>query len=486
MQDLAHEFDTDVLLWRFAAPIPAPDASEANPRQWAEGFARTLAETLRFAAAARLEIQTGELRSTFRLRARTVEIVLYDAVAGGAGYCVRLHDEISMKALIADAVLRLDCEANCASACTICLCDYSNQAYWDQLDRKPVQAWLAELRDEISEDIYPGMGLQRWQDPSLEQLARALKSLPKVHLLAPRLVGEAEEEQVALHWLLDLLNAGLKLHLYLLESPVTSAAAATVAQRQAVRYLAPYLQDARLRIDSVQGLDSIDLMQLPRVMSGLDEGARAWFSLLPTQPLLQEILPQPVYRGALGEELAQRLRGLFASAQALAPDAFIPSLPIRRWDLKAGDPRSPGVWFSVIAGQTISNLTIKDPYCAAGPDQMAALVDLVRFFVTTAANIDRLVVHGRELRLKDPNYRPRHVATRELTDALRKVYSGKSLLVHAQEFQKNRHFHDRTIDVALVDQDGCEIEYRYDLTGGIDFLLDPTKETKLFCYRVEK
>lgn len=484
-QDLAHEFDTDVLLWRFAAPIPAPDASEANPRQWAEGFARTLAETLRFTAADRLEIRASELRSTFRLRVRTIEIVLYDAVAGGAGYCVRLHDEVSMKSVLADAVRRLDCEADCASACTLCLCDYSNQAHWDQLDRKPVQAWLAELRDEVSEDIYPGMGLQRWQDPSLEQLARALKSLPELHLLAPRLVGEAEEEQVPLHWLLDLLNAGIRLHLHLLDSPVTSAASATVTQRQAVRYLAPYLQDSRLRIDHVQGLDPIDLMQLPRVMSGIEEGARAWFSLLPTQPLLQEILPRPVYRGTIGEELAQRLRERLASAQTLAPSAFAPSLPIQRWELKVGDPRSPADWFSAIAEQSISCITIRDPYCAAVADQMAALVDLVGFFVGAAANVDRLVVHGRELRLKDPNYRPRHIATRELTESLRKVYPGKSLLVHIQEFQKSRHFHDRTIDIALVDQDGCEIEYRYDLTGGVDFLLDPSKETKLFCYRVE-
>jgi len=484
--DLAHEFDTDVLLWRFAAPIPTPEASEANPRQWVEGFARTLAETLRFTAAARLEIQASELRSTFRLRAQTLEIVLYDAVAGGAGYCVRLH-EMSMKTLIADAVRRLECEADCASACTLCLCDYSNQAYWDQLDRKPVQTWLAELRDEVSEDIYPGLGLQRWQDPSLESLARLLKSLPEVHFLAPVLVGEAEaeDELVALHWLLDLLNAGLKLHLHLLESPVPRSAAATTAQRQAVRYLAPYLQDGRLRIDQVPGLDPIDLMRLPRVMAGLDAGARGWFSLLPTQPLLQQILPPPVYRGALGEELSQQLREHLASAQALAPDAFTPSLPIQRWELKAGDPRSPAEWFSTVAGQHVSQITIKDPYCAAGADQMAALVDLVGFFIDTAACVERLVVHGRELRTKDPNYRPRHQAARELTDALRRIYSGRNLLVHVQEFQKSRHFHDRTIDVALVDPDGCEIAYRYDLTGGIDFLLNPNRETKLFCYRLE-
>ena len=484
-QDLAHEFDTDVVLWRFAAPVPPPDQAEANPRQWSESFARTLAETLRFTAAARLEIQANELRATFRLRTRTIEVILYDAVAGGAGYCVRLAEAVSVKALLADAVGRLNCDANCATACTACLCDYSNQTYWDQLNRKPVQAWLAVLRDEVSEDIYPGLGLSRWQDPSLEQLGRALKALPEAHLLAPRLVGEAGEEQLPLHWLLDLLNAGIKLHLHLLESPVIGIKTANVAQRQALRYLSPYLEDARLRIDQLKGLDPVDLIQLPRVAAEVGEGARAWFSLLPTQPLLQEILPAPIYRGTLDSTLSETLRVLIAAAQPVAADAFRPALPMERWELRAGDPRTPALWFAPIAGQAVSSITIKDPYCGAGATQTAALIDLVDFLVATAAKVERLVVHGRELRNRDPNYRPRHVVARELTDALRTVYPGSNLLSLVHDFQKSRDFHDRTIDIALIDQDGCEVEYRYDLTGGIDFLLDPTKATKLFCYRVE-
>jgi hypothetical protein len=60
-----------------------------------------------------------------------------------------------------------------------------NQAHWDQLDRLPVQRWLVELRDEVSEDIYPGLGLQRWHDPSPRALAQVLESGPEAHLIAP-------------------------------------------------------------------------------------------------------------------------------------------------------------------------------------------------------------------------------------------------------------------------------------------------------------
>lgn len=483
-QDLAHEFDTDVVLWRFAVPIPPPDRAEASARQWVEGFARTLAETLRFTAAARLDIQASELRATFRLRAHTIEVVLYDAVAGGAGYCVRLAESISMKGLLADAVWRLDCEADCASACTACLCDYSNQTHWDQLDRRPVQRWLVRLRDEVSEDIYPGLGLQRWHDPSPLSLAQTLKSGPEAHLLAPRLVGETDEEQFPLNWLLDQLNSGIRLHLHLLESPVATAASASIPQRQALRYLAPYLEDSRLRIDRLQGLEPVDLVQLPRVATGTTVGARAWFSLLPSAPLLQEVLPEPIYRGTLPQSVGETLREVLAAAQPLAPDAFRLALPVERWELKAGDGRDPALWFGSLVGKAISTVTIKDPYCGAGEHQTAALVDLVRWFVSSAAQVDRLVIHAKEQHNRDAGYRPRHVVTRALTDALRMVYRG-SLLVLVHEFSKSRSFHDRTIDIALVDADGCQIEYRYDLTGGVDFLLDPAKPTKLFCYRVE-
>jgi hypothetical protein len=483
-QDLAHEFDTDVVLWRFAAQIPSPDRAEANPRQWAEGFARTLSETLRFTAAAHLEIQASELRATYRLRARTLEVILYDAVAGGAGYCVRLAEAVSVKALLGEAVRRLDCAADCASACTVCLCDYSNQAHWDQLNRRPVQAWLAELRDEVSEDIYPGLGLQRWHDPSLEQLGRALEAGPEAHLWAPKLTGEAGEERIPLTWLLNLLNAGIRLHLHLLETPITSAKTATPDERQALRYLEPYLEDGRLAIDQPLGLNTDNLIEIPRITTGVGEGARAWYSLLPTAPLLQEILPQPVYRGTLGAASGKDLAALLAAAQPLAREAFRPGLPVQRWELAAGDPRDPSLWFEPIQGQRVASITIKDPYCGAGPSQTAALVHLVRALVAKANQVDRLAVYAREQRSKDPAYRPRHVVTREVTEGLRKAFQG-NLFVLVAEFAKSRNFHDRTIDIALVDTDGCEVEYRYDLTGGIDFLLDPAKPTKLFCYRAE-
>ena len=69
-----------------------------------ESCARTLAEGLRFAAAGLLTIQVSELRANYRMRNSAVDVILYDAIAGGAGYCARLNQRISMKTLISGAV----------------------------------------------------------------------------------------------------------------------------------------------------------------------------------------------------------------------------------------------------------------------------------------------------------------------------------------------------------------------------------------------
>lgn len=201
-------------------------------------------------------------------------------------------------------------------------------------------------------------------------------------------------------------------------------------------------------------------------------------------PVIADLLPSPVYRGQLQAGTVDELKIRLETAKPLAANAFQPAAPIRRWELAVGDPRPLEEWFEPIIGQKISRVDIKDPYCGAGQGQADALMKILKFLTESASGIDRVLVHGKELSFRDPKHQPRHVVQRKLTEELRKIYAG-NLLVLILEFQKSRKFHDRTIDIALIDADGCEVEYRYDLTGGIDFLLDPTKETKLYCYRVE-
>lgn len=118
-----------MLLLRFSTLVPDAPVTDPNPGCFLENFARTLTEALRFAAAELLEIQAQELRASFRLNGRFIEVILYDAIAGGAGYCIRLRECISIHALLKQAAQRLDCERACSGGCRACLCDYSNQRF---------------------------------------------------------------------------------------------------------------------------------------------------------------------------------------------------------------------------------------------------------------------------------------------------------------------------------------------------------------------
>jgi ATP-dependent helicase YprA (DUF1998 family) len=147
VEDLAHEFRTDVLQVRFDFPIQHPNGLSADEiDDWRTSFLRTLAEAMRLGATQLLGIDQRGVGATARLRASgNPEIVLYDTVPGGAGYCQIVLRDYSMRHLIRATMDALDCRANCSHSCRACLQGYENQAYWEYLERLPVLAWLRGL-----------------------------------------------------------------------------------------------------------------------------------------------------------------------------------------------------------------------------------------------------------------------------------------------------------------------------------------------------
>lgn len=138
--DLGHVFETDVRGFRFAKSIPTD----------AETFVRTLAEALRLAGVRVLEADSRDLAATFQIGGGRPTVVLYDTVAGGAGFVRRLgsgeQQSISSMRVIDEAIRVLDCPDGCGDSCVKCLNDYGNQAHWDDFDRTAVLPWLQEVR----------------------------------------------------------------------------------------------------------------------------------------------------------------------------------------------------------------------------------------------------------------------------------------------------------------------------------------------------
>jgi hypothetical protein len=134
---LNHEITTDILQLRFQQ---APKVT--NRSFWLSfqtGFTRAACESL--------DIAPSDIDATYGGWGQGGELVIYDRVPGGAGHIPRIIENLGV--VLSAAKERLENCRGCSdldSSCYACLRSYSNQFYWEQLQRRPVLEWLRGLR----------------------------------------------------------------------------------------------------------------------------------------------------------------------------------------------------------------------------------------------------------------------------------------------------------------------------------------------------
>ena len=75
-------------------------------------------------------------------------IILYDAVPGGAGHVRRIvTDDCSIFKKIIDKAILITSSCNCEPSCYNCIRNYYNQNVHDLLDRKLAVEFLSSFRD---------------------------------------------------------------------------------------------------------------------------------------------------------------------------------------------------------------------------------------------------------------------------------------------------------------------------------------------------
>ncbi len=139
---LGHQFRTDVLRVCF---VREPSDVGPGDRLW---FYHSLAYALVHGAAEVLEVPRQDLSVTVRTSAPDAhEIVLYDAVPGGAGLVARLQEPETFREVLDASRARVaDCRG-CApdASCYACLRHYGNQFAHPRLKRGPAARFLAEM-----------------------------------------------------------------------------------------------------------------------------------------------------------------------------------------------------------------------------------------------------------------------------------------------------------------------------------------------------
>lgn len=478
--DFVHRFDTDVRLFRFLQSLPNPPEGEATPRRFHERMARTLSESLRLAVIDLLQLQPSEVRATYRLygsTGNTLEIVLYDAVPGGAGYCARIGEAgFSFDALLRKARERLDCPAQCDSGCRSCLCDYGNQRYWDGFERLGALEWLDALLDPNTNQSGPGSYV-RWASPSLAGLSERLANHDQIHLVARSLVESSDYSEDSLNLLLKWLQTGKTVHLHLAnkldENPKAQIPLTTY------RHLLPYALDGRLRIYQIANADGLDWNQLPRIFTGSDVGKPVIRQHFAVQPLLENMIAAPADTGVVDNELGQVLDQLLDTAVPYANDALREGERMSMWELHAGAPRDIKTIFAPVAGAYVKEMMIRDPYCGAEPNRKSLKLFLTEM-KAMAGTIAYLTLHCKENKDRDGYVEFYLDIERHVDDIISSVGIEKRDVTVAPLKGGGRTFHDREVVITTVSSDGCEMTHKFFLTGGIDYLMDERKETRIF------
>jgi len=475
--DLAHRFATDVLVLRFFDPLP-PVPADMQPVQFLDALSRTVTEAIRYGAADCLEVDGGELRSTFRRNGARLDVILYDAVAGGAGYCKRLAEVTSMDAVLKAATRKLQCAKDCSNACTACLCDYSNQRIWDLLDRHPARQWLLDLLARRLPGPFDSVGAAIWESPSLRAAADAVAGAGQVNLLAPRLGLADDVDERHRKWLTGLMESGIQVSVYVSRHHEGNHHLRNTEARRALRHLYPYLESGRLKVLRCPEGEGDPWSSLPRFWVPGDRGA-VFFSGATGTSLLGNPLPEPVFRAMMDGRIND-LTSVLSRAEEIPLRNFQAWMPLQRWELSARQDARFETVFGHLRGAYLQSVNIKAPYCGTSEQNRSSLKQFLAELLGIVEKLEQVSVTAREVAERDDRWEPFNVVHERLRDALAGL--PVSIDIEVRQFRKARQFHDRTVDVLVIDDAGCSSRYRYDLTGGIDHLMSKGRDTKVYRY----
>ncbi|NCC83328.1 MAG: DEAD/DEAH box helicase [Clostridia bacterium] len=470
---LAHEFATDIAIFRFSTPLPQLE-NPADPKfeLFQNSMATTLSEAMRFAATSILDIQDNEIRSSFKIRDGYVDVILYDSVPGGAGYSKRLQDE-SMNALLEKSILLLTCKDNCDRACRKCLCDYSNQMRWEKFNRKPILKWLLGLlknKDSCFKD-----GAEFWQDNSLGGISDRLKSYQTIHLTGKSLVSsESDPEDIGISWLLAQLHEGKTVYCHLSTDKPYNPKAFSPSERRCWTKVRYYIESGQLVLTKLAS------DKLPRLFADPAIGAPAFYSASPLSSILDAPLPNPAAIAIMNQESSNEISALLEQ-NIKFPSTITNEMKPEILSYKSGEKRNFETIFAPTKGAFVSEIRIEDPYCGS-----AHATEKLRFLLEHFANhfqkCDRIHIICKELNYNDINYRSSYEIKKALNNLVNTYFKLSTIETTVVDFKKAKFFHDRSIIISCISASGEENKHRFDLSGGIDYLFDPAKETKVYHY----
>jgi hypothetical protein len=474
---LAHEFFTDVLIFKISKDIEIPNEipkDEVNDYKDAIGV--TLAESFRMAIISLLEIPPSEIRCIHRFDGTNFEIIAFDGVPGGAGYVHNIYKSINIKLLIDKALNALLCLKDCEKACIHCLQDYSNQRHWIDFNRKPSIIFLNELINDISIkhpiqklggvlDVQSSNSslLEDWQ--KFEDLMFVVSKLSEEHLNIDDI-----------SWLLKLLTNNKKVTIIVTNALPVKFDNTSTGMRDFIRYLTGYINSGLLTIATVKDIPESERCNVPFVIGRSGKSGKLWFSSevissISNFDISGDIftLPEVEYLTIVNTLISESEKNTYSA------DYFEQRQPVNILKFKAGDERKVSDIFINLKGKYIDKLHIRDPYCSSD-NSKHYLKNIVEDISFLASEIDTVQVDCRLVN-RDDDYRVYEENIKILLNGLSKWCSPK-----VYPYNNKRDFHDRRIVVEYFEDDGSKESIVYELSSGVINLANNNYELLITIY----
>jgi superfamily II DNA/RNA helicase len=443
--DLSHTFETDVFILKIS------DFNKADDYQ---NIARTLTEAFRFAVIKMLKLTNYDIRATFKIDSNSLEIILYDSIAGGAGYAVRLYEKPILE-ILRYVRTQLMCPSDCSTGCMNCICDYTNQAYWDVFKRKESLNIIETLLSYIDDsNIFINIGATYWQNANLSSLKNRLSDANEINFYAEKIFENSINDELK-QWIISLITNSEKVNFFIKEFNNINI---NTELLELVYYLKMFTETNKLSIYLLQSQLSDEL--IPFVWTN-----RVQFYSENTFNNIFEILLNinntDVYLKTLDENYEDALHQL-KNNPILMPNQIYSE--IERREILTNQHINFNELFNEIVGQNINKLEIVDPYCGLRNNRTK-----LREFIIETLNIvnslDIIEITCREPHHNDINYEDIPSMRNSLKQLLENNFD-RTLNINVNEFGSNMHA--RFVKFYINDSSSV---FKYDIESGIDRLM---------------
>lgn len=479
---LAHEFRTDVLIFKIAKNIELPSTIPADElSDYKAAIGVTLAESFRMAIITILEIPPSEIRCIHRFddsNGANLEIIAFDGVPGGAGYVQHIYQRTNIKSLIEMTIKVLSCARQCEKACIHCLQDYSNQRHWDNFNRKPVIEYLATLLEDIAIK-HPIQKLGGVLDTKASRLSllEEWNKFDELMFVVSKLADEYISNEDDISWLINLLNNNKKVSIVVTSPLPKKFDATSTGMRKIFRYLSPYISDGLLTITTVKDIPEAEINNVPFAIGNPGRDGFLWFS--------NETFSSITNLKVVGDILTLEENSYLDIVNILRDEAiknqypqsyFEQRQPVNILKFKSGEVRNLSEVFSDLDGKHIKLLHIRDPY-AASYNSKPYLKKIVECIELLSPKIEFIQIDCR-LENRDDDYKTYEADLRSLL-----VGFSTSFYPKVYNFNNKRDFHDRRIVIEFYDDDGCVDSIVYELSGGVSNLGNNNYESFVTIYK---